>query len=87
MPIASSHGEPCEVITDYFKNRNGAGMNKHANPPRRELPPPTPSLENKAFAKRGNPLYSISLALMRMRLVERERLHTLRKMIERDRSA
>ena len=31
-------------------------MNRHANPPNNEFPPPTPSLLNKAWANRGNPL-------------------------------
>jgi hypothetical protein len=86
MPIPSAHGGPFEVSTDYFKNKNGAGMNKHANPPRRELPPPTPSLENKAFAKSGNPLYLISIALCFAAEVSRERETTYAPKDDRKRS-
>jgi len=86
MLIPSSHVEPFEVITDYFKNKNGAGMNKHANPPRRELPPPTPSFENKAFAKSGNPLYSISIAVCPADEDSRERETTYAPKDDRKRS-
>jgi len=59
-------------------------MNKHANPPNNEFPPPTPSLLNKAWANRGNPLISSATSLIHDADPSRDGdgiKHTLRKMI------
>ena len=69
-----------EVEAYYLRNKNGAGMNKHARPPSKEFPPPIPNLLNSAWANRGNPLYNQSPPSDPYRTKQRTR-RTLRTMI------